>query len=67
MKLRLVLAALVALAASSCISNGTADDFPCICGTPEAAIDACLHPLCADNETNPDNPDCACGTLSFEE
>ena len=40
-------------------------DFPCICGTPEADMEACLHPACAGGETNPDNPDCACGTLTF--
>lgn len=40
-------------------------DFPCTCGTPEAALEACLHPLCINDEFNPDNPDCNCGELNL--
>lgn len=40
-------------------------DFPCTCGTPEAALEACLHPLCVNDEVNPDNPDCVCGALDL--
>lgn len=40
-------------------------EFPCICGTPRAAMESCLHPACVQGQTNPANPDCACGTLSF--
>ncbi|MFT7484830.1 MAG: hypothetical protein ACI9F9_000674 [Candidatus Paceibacteria bacterium] len=43
-----------------------AHQFPCICGSPEAAINACLHLDCASGEGNDENPDCACGTLSIE-
>ena len=39
----------------------------CICGTAEAAIEACIHPACMDGESNAGNPDCACGSLSIEE
>ena len=40
-------------------------DCPCICGSPEAALESCLHPLCANDENNPDNPDCNCGDLNI--
>jgi hypothetical protein len=60
---------LAALATAGCRSDETSradrPDFPCTCGTPEAAVESCLHRLCAAGETNPDNPDCVCGTLSF--
>jgi hypothetical protein len=40
-------------------------DFPCICGAPDAAVYGCLHPLCINDERNPDNPDCNCGELNI--
>lgn len=50
----------------SCHSGGEAEvPFPCICGTPEAAMESCLHGPCADGKNNVENPDCVCGTLSF--
>ena len=39
----------------------------CICGQPEAQITGCPYPMCVSGEGNPDNPDCVCGPLSFEE
>lgn len=42
-------------------------DFACTCGTPEAALEPCLHAACAEGHQNVDNPECACGTLSFGE
>lgn len=39
----------------------------CTCGEPEAMLEGCAHPKCAAGENNPDNPDCVCGTLTFEE
>lgn len=64
------LVAAAALALAGCRSgkgNSAPVDapFPCTCGTPEAAVESCLHPLCVAGETNPDNPECACGTLTF--
>jgi len=44
-----------------------ATEFPCTCGTDETAFHGCLHPLCVEGETNPDNLDCVCGTLSIDE
>lgn len=59
------------LALAGCRSDDSSQapegDFPCICGTPDAAIKQCLHPLCLSGEGNPENPECACGTLSIDE
>jgi hypothetical protein len=49
-----------------CRSTSASTEIPCTCGTPEAAMEGCAHPLCLAGENNPDNPDCVCGTLSFE-
>jgi hypothetical protein len=46
--------------------NAGTVSFPCTCGTPEAALEGCLHAACVSGEGNPDNPDCVCGPLSFE-
>jgi len=56
-----------ALLATGCRSQDHSQeiDFPCTCGTPEAALESCLHPLCANDENNPDNPDCNCGDLNL--
>jgi len=58
-----------ALALTACGSNSSKADYdvPCICGTDEAQIDGCAHPACIADEHNPDNPDCVCGTMTFEE
>ena len=37
----------------------------CICGTPSAAMNGCPHTLCISGKTNPENPECVCGTLQF--
>lgn len=59
---------LILAALSGCRSDDAAQaDFPCICGTPDAAVTTCLHPLCVSEEGNDENPDCVCGTLSFPE
>jgi hypothetical protein len=44
-----------------------AADYPCNCGTPEAAFEACLNPLCAKGQNNPANPDCVCGKMTIGE
>jgi hypothetical protein len=49
-----------------CRSTSTDSDIPCNCGTPEAAMQGCLHPKCVSGEGNPDNPECVCGTLSIK-
>ena len=69
---RLLTALLLSVAALTGCRSGdsattSADDFRCICGTPDGAIHSCLHPLCKSGESNDENPDCACGTLSFPE
>jgi hypothetical protein len=50
---------------SSGASSSSAADFPCTCGKPEAAFEACVHPACAKGQSNPDNPDCACGKMTI--
>lgn len=49
----------------ACKSSSTSGDVPCTCGTPETDLEGCAHSLCVAGETNPDNPDCVCGTLSI--
>jgi hypothetical protein len=61
---------LLTFALAGCRSDGSGQestDFPCICGTPEAAMKCCLHPLCLSGEGNPENPDCVCGTISIDD
>ncbi len=57
----------LALFATSCRTQDHRQEieFPCICGTSEAALEACLHTLCVNDESNPDNPDCICGSLNI--
>ena len=64
-----LLLSLVALVGCRSDDSDKAPDtnYPCICGTPEASVKQCLHPLCLNGEGNPDNPDCVCGTLSIDE
>jgi hypothetical protein len=71
-KIQILAATLLSLAAiAGCRSNddeNTKDtkdtqEFACTCGEPDADFFGCLHPLCADGKTNPDNPECACGPL----
>ena len=65
---RLLVPALVVLplAALGCRSGGgSAANIPCTCGTPEADLEGCAHPTCLAGKTNPDNPDCVCGSLSI--
>lgn len=64
----LILALLVGVSAACRSPKQTAPASPapeCVCGTPDAALEGCPHPLCAAGEGNPDNPDCVCGPLSF--
>jgi len=66
----LLLSVALALTLASCESNKSnepSSDVPCICGTDEAILDGCAHPLCLAGETNPDNPDCVCGRMEFDE
>lgn len=65
MLLRLLALTLILLPLG-CRSTSASSENPCTCGTPEAAMDGCAHPLCLAGKTNPDNPECVCGTLSFE-
>ncbi len=51
----------------SCKSNSAAAEVPCTCGTPTADIEGCAHASCLAGRTNPENPDCVCGTLSIPE
>ena len=37
----------------------------CTCGTPEAALEGCAHPLCLSGQGNPASADCVCGALDF--
>ncbi|TAH38179.1 MAG: hypothetical protein EYC70_06035 [Planctomycetota bacterium] len=62
----LPLFAAVALALPiACGSNSSAEDIACTCGTPQADLEGCAHSLCLAGKTNPDNPDCVCGSLSI--
>ena len=68
----LLFAALFALGAcGSPKKDATTDGAPapvarCICGTPTADVNGCPHPLCVSGKHNPDNPECLCGPLEFE-
>ena len=42
-------------------------ELPCTCGTDDAAFHGCAHTLCVAGQTNPDNPDCVCGSIFEEE
>lgn len=66
----LTLTAALALTLAACGSHAPQDEqagAPCICGTDEALLDGCAHPLCLADQRNPENPYCVCGTLTFEE
>jgi len=61
-----LLAAFLTVLPSSCKSSGSdAEAIPCRCGTPMADLEGCAHPLCRAGKTNPDNPDCVCGSLDI--
>ena len=62
-----LLAALLVALPSSCKSSGSDDAaaVPCRCGTAEADLEGCAHAACRAGRTNPDNPDCVCGTLDI--
>jgi len=69
---KIIVAAALLAALASCQNNKAEEpastaDIPCICGTPEATFEGCPNPLCVSGEGNPDNPDCLCDTLDFEE
>ena len=67
MKTLLTLLLLLAAACESpapTSNKAKSSDFPCNCGTAEAAFHPCLNPVCARGENNPDNPDCACGHMT---
>ena len=58
------------LVLGACKSNDKTDqyaDVPCTCGTHEAMIEGCAHPLCVSGEGNPDNADCVCAPIDFKE
>jgi hypothetical protein len=66
----LVLAALAGITA--CKSHSATDSkssakttIPCTCGTPEAQMEGCANPICLSGKTNPDNPNCVCGSLTI--
>ena len=64
----LLCALLASVAFAGCRSTDTVEiEHACICGTPEGAIEQCLHADCVAGKDNPENPSCACGTLSIEE
>ena len=59
----LLLTALLLPLPAACITP--APDVPCRCGTPMGDLEGCVHPLCREGPSNPDNPDCVCGTLEI--
>jgi len=59
----LLMAALLLLPAACASSPGN----PCTCGDPKTDLEGCANEICMSGETNPDNPDCVCGTLSIKE
>jgi len=65
MSLRLLVLALILLPLG-CRSTSASSEVPCTCGTHEADLEGCAHPLCLAGKNNPDNPDCVCGTLSLK-
>ena len=40
-------------------------DVPCRCGTELAELEGCAHAGCRDGRSNPENPDCVCGTIEI--
>jgi len=60
----LLAVACLALAAG-CRSSSPAAEVACTCGTPSADLNGCAHKTCLAGKTNPENPDCVCGTLSI--
>jgi hypothetical protein len=62
----LLLAGALALGSLACRSNPESEGVECICGQPIADVQGCPHPACASGESNPDNPECVCGTLSLD-
>ncbi len=65
MKLLRTVALVLCFVPLSCRSTAPREEVPCTCGTAEADIEGCAHPLCLNGERNPDNIDCVCGTLSI--
>lgn len=61
----LLLTALASLTAA-CKSSSNSEELPCTCGTPDADVEGCAHASCMAGKTNPDNPQCVCGTLSLQ-
>jgi hypothetical protein len=61
------LVALTGCKSDSADQSSDNHDFPCICGTADAALNSCLHSTCVSGEGNDENPDCACGTLSINQ
>jgi hypothetical protein len=61
----LVASILPALACKSTSANATDAAIACTCGKPEADLDGCACARCIAGESNPDNPDCVCGSLSL--
>lgn len=65
---RFLLAGALALGSLACRSSGSTEgtaEVECLCGQPLADMQGCPHPDCAEGRSNPDNPDCVCGTLSI--
>ncbi len=60
-----LLVSCLAMLSFACRATPSAAAVPCTCGTPQADIEGCAHATCLAGATNPDNPDCVCGTLSF--
>ncbi len=56
---------LLALAAACKSSSNGAAEIACTCGDPATDFAGCAHPSCIAGHTNPDNPDCVCGTMSI--
>ena len=63
----LILACLAGLGACNKEQNQEASEVACICGTEDAELWGCSHPLCASGQGNEENPDCLCGSLADED
>jgi len=67
LSLLVVLASSLAFSSCRTPAAGSTAELECICGRPEAAIEACPHSCCATGERNPENSDCVCGGLTLED
>ncbi len=53
----------VLLALPSACRSTPQHDVPCVCGTALGDLEGCENSYCRDGKTNPDNPNCVCGSI----